>query len=204
MKRTSLIVKTHFVPAIMLFAFCFMHSKAAQAYLQQTSESTYECTLLTLDDIDPALLTKEERIALLDNSLSHSIDQFSSCVSSVQQAGASGQGKGSSDSGQEQGEGQSQQSEGAEQQQGSESGEGEQESSAIAKGESTSMSGTSIPQAGTTPNVSGSATPSQRGVIPPKDNDKIICKLLYDEITKTTNTDMLSGLKEQYANYKCG
>lgn len=181
---------------------CLFTSPVISAAWQQSTGSAYECTQVSLDEIDPALLTKEERIALLDNSLSDSIDQFSSCVSSVQQQSASGQGQGS---GAGQGQGQSAGEAGLEGQQAS---EGEQSGEGQSAQEMPEMSGQpadqSLPQAGQTPNTSNSSTPSQRGVIPPKDNDKIICKLLYDEITKTTNADMLKGLKEQYTNYKCG
>ena len=72
----------------------------SQSATVQTPQPTnaYECTQVAIEDIDPTLLTKEERIALLDGSLKDSIDQYSTCVSTVQQnmsASAGGSGGGS-------------------------------------------------------------------------------------------------------------
>ncbi len=189
-------------------------SAMAVSPIQQSAASTYECTQVSLDEIDPALLTKEERIALLDNSLSDSIDQFSSCVGAAQQSSGNGQGLGAGIGGEGtvgangQGEGgQSDEGEGAGEQANEQDGQNNAqtgETNPSDNSEQSQPTEEAIPQAGQTANTSTSSTPSQRGIIPPKNNDKVICKLLYDEITKTTNADMIKGLKEQYTNYKCG
>ena len=155
--------------------------------------SAYECTQVGLDQIDPALLTKEERIALLDNNLNKSIDNFSTCVSSAQASmagGGNGQGLGG-DEGFVTGEGAQ-----------SDSNEPMPQSEDVGD-ESTDVNQEINSQIPTKGGESGS-TPTTRGIIPPKDNDKIICKLLFQEIKKTTDTAMIEGLKEQYSNYKCG
>ena len=160
----------------------------SQSATVQTPQPTnaYECTQVAIEDIDPTLLTKEERIALLDGSLKDSIDQYSTCVSTVQQnmsasAGGSGGGSGNSDA------------------EGQEAGSGEAETETTNNTTSPANSDITEPMP-----AAKSITPAQRGVIPPKDNDKIICKLLFNEIKSINDPDMLKGLKEQYESYKCG
>lgn len=183
---------------VAVFVNTAMLAKATAQSTPATTTSTalalaptnaYECTQVSLEQIDPALLTKEERVALLDGSLKDSIDNYSTCVSAVQQ-NMSGGGSGSG---------------------GSEGGTGTQ-------GKDTASSDSTTPSdEGLTtkapPNEQGFSQPStpnktitqaQRGVIPPQDNDKIICKLLFKEINSIDDPDMLKGLKEQYTNYKCG
>lgn len=166
--------------------------------LQQTTTSAYECTQVALDDIDPALLTKEERIALLDKSLHDSINSYSTCVASAQQAASGGgNGKGKGKAGGAAGGGQ----------------QGQQASNTADPNNSQQQSTTTDQQVNDNSVQSSSqqsqqgprgSSPTNRGVIPPKDNDKVICKLLFQEIQKTTDAGMLEGLKQQYANYKCG
>lgn len=166
---------------------------SAQASATQASQPTnaYECTQVAIEDIDPNLLTKEERIALLDGSLQDSIDQYSTCVSTVQQnmsgGGAAGGG-------------------------GGEGSQGDDEGKMASEGDSDSPQAQEMDEENTAANSevtepmppAKSISPAQRGVIPPKDNDKIICKLLFNEIKSINDPDMLKGLKEQYETYKCG
>ena len=181
----------------MFFASSF--SFAWQQEAQQSITSAYECTQVAIEDIDSGLLTKQERIALLDNSLSESIDSYSSCVSSAAQimtGGGSGQGSEALESGQ--GGAQS-----ANDQQlvddleieGGQAGESSQELSKLPK---------EIPETSQVPIKGTGSTSAPRGIIAPKDNDKIICKLLFQEIKKTQDPDMIKGLTQQYSNYKCG
>jgi hypothetical protein len=173
-----------------VFAQSTPTTNSAQNNSVQMSSPTnaYECTQVSLADLDPALLTKQERIALLDGSLQDSIDNYSSCVSSVQQ-NMSGGGAGSG-----QGDG----SEGAD-------GTDESADSTATTDEGLETETPPTEQAITEPTTSEkSITPAQRGVIAPKDNDKIICKLLFKEIQSIDDPDMLKGLKQQYNNYKCG
>lgn len=176
----------------------FVYPLAALSEWQSTSvplTSAYECTQVALDDVNQALLTKEERIALLDDSLYASIDSYSTCVSAVaQNKSGGGAGQGASDAG-------------SGQTALAESGGG----SAGSLQEEANAAGTNgndeIPpmQNRIGASISGkSSTTSVRGIIAPKDNDRIICKLLYQEITKTQDPDMLKGLRQQYNNYACG
>lgn len=150
--------------------------------------TSYECTQVGLDEIDPALLTKEERIALLDGNLSDSINNFSMCVSKAQSAmagGGNGQGSDVGQLGGAEGTTESKRTE------GSVDSELEKMSEEI-----TSPEKQDTGELGT--------TPTTRGIIPPKNNDKIICKLLFQEIKNTSDAGLLEGLKQQYANYQCG
>lgn len=154
--------------------------------------SAYECTQVALEDIDPSLLTKQERIALLDGSLSESIDSYSTCVGAVQQNMGNGAGNGGAG-----GDG------------ASGDGAGGNLSGDSANEMPTENNNQGAPQQESPPPIDDSTkqeniTPTQRDVIAPKDNDKIICKLLFQEIQKINDPDMLAGLKEQYSNYKCG
>lgn len=174
-------------------------SFAWQQEAQQSVTSAYECTQVALEDIDSGLLTKQERIALLDNSLSESIDSYSSCVSSAAQnmsGGGSGQGSEALDNGQGGSQNaNNQQMDDALEMEGGQQSEAPQEQSNIPE---------EMPETSQVPIKGTGSTSVPRGIIPPKDNDKIICKLLFQEIQKTQNPDMIKGLTQQYSNYKCG
>jgi hypothetical protein len=175
---------------------------ACEAYSQSGAksppsvESAYECTQVSLDDIDESMLTKQERIALLDKSLSASIDSYSTCVSSVVQnmsGGGTGGGGGLDGSGTGNIANQDVGQTGAMSQNDSATSSGQDQNGVI------SPTGKQLPE-----NISGTPTSAAtRGIIPPKDNDKIICKLLFQEISKTQDPDMLESLKAQYSNYQC-
>lgn len=174
-------------------------SFAWQQVAQQSNTSAYECTQVALEDIDSGLLTKQERIALLDNSLSESIDSYSSCVSSAAQnmsGGGSGQGSEALDNVQDGSQSANKQQIGDELEM-----EGGQQSKASQEQSSTQEK---MPETTQIPIKGTGSTSAPRGIIPPKDNDKIICKLLFQEIQKTQNPDMIKGLTQQYSNYKCG
>lgn len=189
-----------------LFLLPFMGSVNVLAFQQASSPqlpqvqvvqptNAYECTQVAIEDIDPNLLTKEERIALLDGSLQDSIDQYSTCVSTVQQSmsgGGGGTAGGSGDG-----------DEGA-QSNGSANEEGENDAQAPQTNENQGAQPPSNSDTSEPTQAVKNITPAQRGVIPPKDNDKIICKLLFNEINSIDDPDMLKGLKEQYETYKCG
>jgi hypothetical protein len=167
--------------------------------------SAYECTQVTLNDYDEQLLTRAEKIALMDQSLSDSIDNYTVCVNTVQldmSGGGSGSGLGSGEAGGNDAGDQAAQSSGngpgTSEQQGSES------SDANRTNEQSQSNGAS--QAGTVPvnNQSQSTTSSaKRGVVAPKDNDSIICQLLFDEINQASGA-ALEGLEKQYREYQCG
>jgi hypothetical protein len=168
-------------------------SSASFAWWQETQNalpSPYDCTQVVLDDVDKALLTKKERIALLDDSLSTSIDNYSSCVNSVSQAsGNAGSGGGSGVN--------------ADGDEGADGVDGSAENNTNSALDANGSENKDAEQLSTQVTGKPSAK-SLRGIIPPKDNDKIICKLLFQEILITQDADMLKGLKQQYDNYQCG
>lgn len=173
--------------AVLTFA-CFSLFSVAQA-AQDFPVSAYECTQVSLDDVDESLLTREERIARMDIALSDSIDSYTSCVNTVQNemsGGGSGAGSGSG----------AESSEGSDQQHGQ--GDATEQSNPVQQSNGS-------PQAGSEPTRTQNQTTTNapRGVIAPKDNDSIICKLLFDEMQKT-NGASLAGLEKQYRDYQCG
>lgn len=171
-----------------LYSFIFasillMTASLVDAYQSQSNiDSSYDCSNVALDEIDPNSLTREERIALLDGRLRESIDSYSTCISQVSE-NMSGNGSGSYA--------------GAENDSAS--------SGAGSSGQtSESEAAMSDSQSNSEHAIQVNTTPVNKSVIPPKDNDKIICKLLFQEIKSTQDTAMLKGLTEQYSNYKCG
>ena len=176
-----------------------------QAQIKQTQDvsSAYDCTQVTLQDIDESLLTKEEKLALLDDALSDSIDAYSTCVSTVQtdMASASGQtagGGGGVGDGAENG---SANSAGTQTEQGDARN---QQASASNENDTQEFESGGM-QAGSEPVAESTSTTTevQRGIVTPKDNDSIICKLLFAEIEKAQGSAK-SGLEKQYKEYQCG
>lgn len=212
-KQTSYFFSANALLKLVLALATLSFTSSALAWWQQTPasvSSAYECTQVALEPIDPSLLTKEERIALLDDALSTSIDSFSSCVSSAAQT-MSGGGSGQGGSGQGGGGGQ-----GGDQGEAGNANNGQNSGNtmvgnlpaenATSQNLSFENEGMAIPSISPIPDTSmgKGSTPAPRGIIAPKDNDKIICKLLFQEISKTTDPDMLAGLTQQYKNYQCG
>lgn len=146
----------------------------------------YDCTNVDLAKVDDLLLTKEERIAKMDNSLQTSLDAYSQCVKNVQQAMATSAASGGG---------------------GNAGAEGK-------TGETAAMSGSEAPeqeqQQSTEPKEQESASRSfgsrssqiNKENVDPKDNDSIICQLLWDEIQAATG-DKRKGFVQQYEDYKC-
>lgn len=194
----------------------------SQAFAQSLDDrevSAYECTQVSLDDIDESLLTREEKIARLDGALSDSINSYMSCVSSVQAemsgggGGANGNGGGNSST---DGDGSANNDSAANGATNGTANDGATNDGQNALNEqggqgnqnvSTDTSSTSqgAPQAGSMPAPASGNTgnTAKREVIAPRDNDSIICKLLYAEI-QNADADTASGLEKQYRDYKCG
>lgn len=171
----------------------FVHGQANQTAnpAQQSTKisSAYECTQVSLENTDSDLLTREERLALLDQSLSDSINSYTSCIDTVQDA-MSGGGTGGGQGG---GAGSGGVSAGGQ-------SEGQSQANQSSEAESSQQS-----QAGTEPAAPANSqqNPAEQGVIAPKDNDSIICKLLFDEIQKSSGVSR-AGLEKQYKEYMCG
>lgn len=195
-KRTAYLRKVLIANSLTLAGIVLFSSASYASWQdeQASNVSVYECTQVALDNVDAMLLTKEERVALLDQSLTKSIDGYSSCVSTVTQnssgGGGGGQGGGASNN------------EGKE---GKESEEGVQNESQSEQDEleQTDEDKQTSQELREKRNAAKTTT-APRGIIAPKDNDKIICKLLFQEISNVQDADMLKGLKQQYANYQCG
>lgn len=199
--KSLILIKSSFFMLVMGSAnvLAFQQTTSSELPQMQATQPTnaYECTQVAIEDIDPNLLTKEERIALLDGSLQDSIDQYSTCVSTVQQSMSGGGGGG-------EGAGGGQESEEGADGSGQANEAGENDTQGPQTDENQGAQPPSNSNISEPTQSDKNITPAQRGVIPPKDNDKIICKLLYNEIKSIDDPDMLKGLKEQYETYKCG
>lgn len=163
--------------------------------------AAYDCTGVEVEHVDPKRLTKAEQIALLENSLLNSVDRYSKCIAKVQSqmaaSGGGGGGSGTESEGGESGEG----AQGAEP--GEQEGLGSQEGATEGMEGQTTTSQTNS-ASGTVPNPTQSGGGGKRNqVIPPKDNDNIICALLWDEITNSTDEAEKQGLIKEYEDLKC-
>lgn len=156
----------------------------------------YDCTGVKLEEIDPNSLTKAEQLALLDGALLDSVDRYSSCINQVQNEMASG-GSGGSNGG----DGQS----------------GNTGSGTESLAESIAQEANDATEVPSEPKTDSDDKAKQvdvaqhqgqnkinAGVVKPKDNDAIICQILYDAIATEQDTATKDGLKAQYKDYKCG
>ncbi|MEM0910555.1 MAG: hypothetical protein AAGJ37_06240 [Pseudomonadota bacterium] len=179
-----------------LSLICSAHFALAQNSPEGSQQNAYECTQLSIEKVDESLLTKAERLALMDQNLRTSMDQYDQCVSAVQQQQAGG-GGGSGGGGRGGGNGDGGNSEGT--------GEGQSSSQTQSQQNSTEQDSATSQQASTSQQTarSTSTTNAPRGVVKPKDNDSIICQLLWEEI-QSAPPDKIDGFKKQYEDYKCG
>ena len=170
----------------------------AQSSLQSNASvqqvSVYDCTGVKLDEVDPQSLTRAEQIALLDGALLDSVDRYASCINQVQADMASsggGSGSGNAANGVE-----TLSANQSEQQ--NDAGDGlSDETQEIELSETvTESQETSEKRSGT--------DLSKLGVVKPKDNDAIICKILYDAIIGEQDDTTRKGLEAQYQDYECG
>lgn len=176
--------------------FC-AHWAIAQSSQSNAEQNAYECTQLSIDKVDESLLTKAERLALMDRNLQVSMDQYEQCVSNVQQqmagaSGGSGQG-GQGTQGENAGEG------------SNDSNANNSEASAAQDQDNNAEQTTSSQQTSTSQQSlqNTSTTNRPRGVVKPKDNDSIICQLLWQEI-QDAPPEKVDGFTKQYKDYKCG
>jgi hypothetical protein len=178
-------VTTNFFPTpITPLATTLSTSSTADSRINKAG-SSYDCTQVSLGAVDDELLTADERIGLLDKSLARSIDSYSACIDNVQQqisnkSSSSGLGDGI---------------------QGTKENAPEQ---LAATTEQPLNTHNSKPIERMFENTHIQTTSPLRSIIPPADNDQVICNILFEEIAKTTDVEMLKGLKKQYTNYKCG
>ncbi len=186
--------------SIAIFVLIGLFAQHVQAQAQIVSEQdAFECTQLSIDKVDEALLTKAERLALMDKNLKTSMDQYEQCVSNVQQQMAGANGGGGQGSGQGGGESSG----------GDGSGDGSSENTSNKAGDeqenSNEQASSQSRQTSTSQQASqsNSSTNRPRGLVKPKDNDSIICQLLWEEI-QNAPADKVDGFKKQYRDYKCG
>lgn len=160
--------------AAIILTFCC----GIEVFAQQRSPSaatSYDCTNIELADVDDLLLTRQERIAAMDGSLKSSLDAHSSCMTKAQNARAAAGGSGSSVVG------------------------------STSANNSAAVAGAQTKKQQSMPVSSGGSIKTQvnRKLSAPKDNNSIICKLLWEEI-QTARADKRAGFEKQYADYKCG
>ena len=184
-----------------LTSSCVLAQSAVSTPSQQLQ--VYDCTGVKLDEVDPQSLTKAEQLALLDGALLDSVDRYSSCMNQVQSNMSSGGNAGNGA-----GNGSGAANESAE---GNASDQALEESDETAEqpaNESTEQVETldekSSSEGESTPKQNKGSDKSKLGVVKPKDNDAIICQILYDAIASEQDPVTLEGLKGQYKDYKCG
>ena len=182
-----------------LTSSCVLAQSAVSTPSQQLQ--VYDCTGVKLDEVDPQSLTKAEQLALLDGALLDSVDRYSSCMNQVQSNMSSGGNAGNgaangSDSANESAEDNvSAQAESLPQ--------AHEESDKTAEQLET-LDEESSSEGVSTPKQNKGSDKTKLGVVKPKDNDAIICQILYDAIASEQDPVTLEGLKGQYKDYKCG
>lgn len=142
--------------------------------------TAYDCTTVQLEEVDPSQLTEAERVAMLEDSLFSSVDEYSTCMDQVQtemvEQTASGNGGGAANT---------------EINSNSEE-DGEVMEAVVNEEEIVEDTERSEPRG------------SKNKLIKPKDNDSIVCRMLYEEIAKESDEKTKASLIEQYNSYNCG
>ncbi|MBS3799278.1 hypothetical protein [Pseudoalteromonas sp. BDTF-M6] len=174
------------MPVVFLFFLLVCLPVAAS---QAPTQTAYDCSAVEIDEIDPATLTKQERIKLMENALLDSVNKYSTCLDKVQQQMASEQGQASASA-----QGQEQQ---------------DMQAQAQSQGTSTKQITQDLPLSTQDPAATKEQEKMKSGggraqqVVKPKDNDSIICTMLYEEISKETNEATKKALIKQYEDYNC-
>lgn len=174
-------------------AFVVVFSAASSTYAQVKDANllNYACADVAVDYSNDDTLTKKEKLALMSSALIRSMDAYSSCVATIQKenaaaGGLSGGGGGSAVS---------------------EAGEGAlTEAGIAAKAPSEQGDEEQIAQVDSKEELQSTEQTEQtppRQVSKPKDNDSIICKLLWEEM-QTTTAEKKAGFEKQYEQYNCG
>jgi len=143
-------------------------------------QSAYDCTSVRIDHIDKNKLTREERIALMDQALFASVEGYSTCMEKAQSAATESIGSGG---GQDDAES------------GGETESEDQESGYTA--EDAALATESSRQ------EDFSTNGAEDQDVAPKDNDRALCKILYNEISNESNSKKKADLRQAYADYNC-
>jgi hypothetical protein len=156
--------------------------------LAHSQGTSADCTDTAIQDHDSTLLTREEKIVLMEQSLFASVNQHDSCMEAMQAQAAnemaSGGGAGGGASGGSDGEGMDGDAFESEASDAAEPMESETETEDM-----TEIAGTSG---------------AEDEIIPPKDNDQIVCSIIYEEMTNEQDSAKKAGLQKEYQKYSCG
>ncbi|WDE05844.1 hypothetical protein SG34_002605 [Thalassomonas viridans] len=181
---------------LFLIVFPLLLSFAISAQNRTDPDSAYDCTKVQLEPLDESKLTREEKLAQLDESLFDAIDSYSTCIEQVQtdQAASGGGGGGAAGSGDGNGlDGAMSDSEASTQ-----SGEVAENSEHAESEELTETT------ARNTARNSRHTTKTKDQLIAPKDNDLIVCGILWENIQAEKDQTAKEKLHQEYKRYNCG
>ena len=150
----------------------------------------HNCANVELKSVKKSL-SKEEQLRLLDNTFVDSIDAYAECITTSQaQSAQAGSGAGGgSDSGEQ----------GNLSEQANNNSESQIEENASAE-----LSEDQTSQAPTNTNTTPVNSGAKNKLVAPKDNDLIVCQMLWDEINQESNEQTKAELTKQYKDYQCG
>jgi hypothetical protein len=180
---------------LFVVALFFLNAlSSTYAQVKEPKTLKYACADVAVDYSNDDTLTKKEKLALMSSALVRSMDAYSSCVAAIQKENASGGGPSAAAGGGAAGE----------------TGEGAlAEDDIEAKAPPKQGAEEQIVQVDSEAELQGTeqteqtTPPPTRQVSKPKDNDSIICKLLWEEM-QTTTVEKKAGFEKQYQQYNCG
>lgn len=152
---------------------------------QELEAKAVDCTQLEFGSPIEGVLTKEELILEMEQQLFSSVDRYSSCMDKAQTSASESAGTGGSGN-EIEGEG----SDVAESSSGHKPNDNSESEDKLA----------GAPDSGKIPLNNG----AENKIVAPKDNDSIICKILYEEIVNEKNAEDRSDLNVEYQKYNCG
>ncbi len=177
--------------SIALLSLFFAVSLFAEQPPQGSLGVAYDCTGVEIAEVDPAMLTKAEQIKLMENALLDSVNRYSTCLEKVQK-----------DMTQSQSQGANLRGDNAQNSQESDANANLQNASSTEQNSQTPLS-TMDDQVTTEKEKNKAGGGREQQIVKPKDNDSIICTMLYEEIQKETNEATREALVQQYKDYNC-
>jgi len=177
-----------------IFVFFLIYSNISPSQ----DKNVRNCANVKLDS-DNKKLSKQERLKLLNSTFIDSIDAYSRCISASQKQSAQ-QGSGAGGTAREAGSGQV---ESSSQENANSEASSESENQALIE-----QTLTPINQNTNQTQMSSSNKKLNKGaknkLVAPKDNDLIVCQIIWDEINQETNEQTKTELTKQYRDYQCG
>lgn len=151
---------------------------------QETTPNVFasDCADVQLETIDPAKLTKEERIKLLEASLFDSIDKTTDCMQKAQDSMTKTMAKGLNSSSNS----------------GSNTGAS---SNANSESQNEQSQQKNEPHSETNTQVTGNNSGSENQGIAEQDNDKLICMALKQDVDNEQDPQKKAKLAEQLKSY---